>query len=46
MAGEVRVDAGGGACVWKVAGKTTLDGVVAEEAPGEIGDIEEIGDGA
>ena len=46
MVGEVRVDAGDGACDWKVVGRTALDGVVAEEGPGEIGEIEEIGDGA
>lgn len=43
--GDVRVKTAG-ACVGKDAGRTALVGVVTVEAPGEIGDIEEIGDGA
>lgn len=43
--GDVRVEVGGG-CAGNVAGMTVLEGVVADEAPGEIGEIEEIGEGA
>lgn len=43
--GDVRVGCGGG-CVENDGCKVVLEGVVADEAPGEMGEMEFIGDGA